>query len=195
VPPYQWYYVAPIVSLSVVFVVALGALGTVARGRGTVRAVALAPAIAIAAATVLSAGYLDGHRGLPWKWAPIIGNWATAADYARVGHEIGASVGGATVQAPPEIGTLAYFCECAMVDGFSDRGRVIPLVDTKIAQAGALSRRLLELNYRWLDRTRLPRPVDYELQWSWAPLAGPGTWHLWSPATGDGYLRLVPVHR
>jgi hypothetical protein len=101
--------------------------------------VALTPAIAVAAAAVLSAGYLDGYRGLPWQWQPIIGKWATAADNPRVGSEIGARGGGATVQAPPEIGTLAYFCECATVDAFSDRGRVVRLVDTEIAEAGPLT--------------------------------------------------------
>jgi hypothetical protein len=85
--------------------------------------VALTPAIAVAEAAVLSAGCLDGYQGLPWKWQPIIGKWATAADNARVGPEIGARGGGATVQAPPEIGTLAYFCECATVDAFPTGAR------------------------------------------------------------------------
>ncbi|MEW2503070.1 hypothetical protein AB0878_21645 [Amycolatopsis sp. NPDC047767] len=186
VPPYQWYYVAPIVALTVVFVVGAGWL---ARG-GAFRVGVASLAFALA---VLPAAYLDVHRGVPWTAPPIFGNWATAADYAQVGREIGARVGGATVAAPPEIGTLAYFCECTMVDTFSDQGRVVPLVAQRIAAAGPVPGLLLRLDYHWLDRARRPRPVDYRLDWSWTPISGPDTWHLRSPATGDGWVRLVRI--
>ncbi|WP_326835699.1 hypothetical protein VSH64_12325 [Amycolatopsis rhabdoformis] len=187
VPPYQWYYVAPIVALTAVFVVAAGWL---ARGAGVVRVAVAGLAFALA---VLPAAYVDVRRGVPWAAPPIFGNWATAADYARVGQAIGAQVGDATVAAPPEIGTLAYFCECTMVDSFADQGRVVPLVEQRIAAAGPVDGFLLKLDYRWLDRARRPRPVDYRLDWSWSPLSGPGTWHLFSPATGDGWVRLVRI--
>ena len=36
------------------------------------------------------------------------------------------------VIAPPEIGTLAYYCECSIVDAFSDRGRVVPLIEERV---------------------------------------------------------------
>ncbi|MGW4486356.1 hypothetical protein ACWEOE_21225 [Amycolatopsis sp. NPDC004368] len=186
VPPYQWYYVAPIVALTVVVTVAAGWL---ARG-GAVRVAAAGLAFFLA---VLPAAYLDVRRGVPWTAPPIFGNWATAADYARVGQAIGVRVGGATVAAPPEIGTLAYFCECTMVDTFADQGRVVPLVDQRVTAAGPVGGFLLRVDYHWLDRTRRPRPVDYRLEWSWTPLSGPDTWHLFSPATGDGWVRLVRI--
>lgn len=192
VPPYQWYFVAPIVALSLVFAVALGVLARAVRGR----AVALTVAAALAVAAVVPAAVLDLHggaRGVPWRWPPIVGNWATAADYARVGAAIGARVGTRTVSAPPEIGALAYFCDCAIVDPFSDQGRVVPLVRTRIDAASPVGRALLSANYLFLHWNHRPRPLDYQLEWSWTPVSGPDTWHLWSPATGDGYLRLVPV--
>ncbi|HEY3711991.1 MAG TPA: hypothetical protein VGL64_21630 [Amycolatopsis sp.] len=191
VPPYQWYYVAPIVALTTVFVVGAGYLATLARGRAGLRGVAVTVAGLAAAVAVLPAGYLDVQRGVPWTTPPIFGNWSTSADYARVGRAVGALVGDATVAAPPEIGTLAYFCECTMVDTFADQGRVVPLVDARIAESGTVGGFLLRLNYHWLDRAQRPRPVDYRLQWSWTPISGPDTWHLYSPATGDGWARLV----
>ncbi|WP_239155089.1 DUF2079 domain-containing protein [Amycolatopsis sp. FDAARGOS 1241] len=191
VPPYQWYYVPPIVALTVVFVVLAGYVATL--GHGFRRAVAVTVAVLVFAGTVLPAGYLDVRRGVPWTAPPIFGNWATAAAYARVGQEIGARVGDATVAAPPEVGTLAYFCGCSMVDTFADQGRVVPLVDRRIAETGPVGSFLLRLDYHWFDRTRKPRPVQYRLEWSWAPISGPDTWHLFSPATGNGWVRLVRI--
>jgi hypothetical protein len=197
VPPYQWYYVAPIVALTTVFLVGAGYLATLARGRAGLpsgsrsRVTAATVAGLAAAAAVLPAGYLDVHRGVPWTTPPIFGNWSTSVDYARVGQAVGALVGDGTVAAPPEIGTLAYFCECTMVDTFADQGRVVPLVDARIAESGSVGGFLLRLDYHWLDRAQRPRPVDYRLQWSWTPISGPDTWHLYSPATGDGWVRLV----
>jgi len=75
----------------------------------------------------------------------------TANDPER--NWVAARVGDAGVMAPQEIGTLAYYCDCEMLDKFSDRGRVIPLIDAQIQQSGPIARALLKVNYLWLDRT------------------------------------------
>jgi hypothetical protein len=49
----------------------------------------------------------DVRAGVPWRVPVIFGNWATPADYARAGRELGERIGAETVIAPPEIGTLA----------------------------------------------------------------------------------------
>ena len=128
--------------------------------------------------------------GVPWRVPPVFGNWATPADYARVGRQLGERVGSATVVAPPEIGTLAYYCECAIVDAFADRGRAVPLIEARIAAAGPLVGALLELNYLRLDRSQRPRPARYRLVWEPGPATGPDQWQTWSPARGVGHLRL-----
>jgi hypothetical protein len=76
-----------------------------------------------------------------------------------VGQELGERVGAETVIAPPEIGTLAYFCECSIVDPFADRGRVVPLIEERVSSAGPVGSAILSLNYLLLDREVQPRPA------------------------------------
>ena len=119
---------------------------------------------------------------------------ATSADYARVGTEIGDRVGDDVVINFGEIGTLAYFCECAMVNDFTDRGVLVPLVDRRIAESGPVGSWLLRLNYHNLDRTQTPLPADYELRYAPGPGAGPDVWQIFAPGgRGTGHLTLVPL--
>ncbi len=189
VPPYQWYFVAPILASSIFLLVALGALLTELGQRGWVAV----PVLAMVAGTVLAAVLVDARHGLPWRTPVIFGNWATRADYERVATEVARRVGDAGVVAPPEIGTLAYYCGCAMLDRFSDRGRVIPLIDTRIRQSGPIAGALLRVNYLWLDRAQEPRPAEYELRWAPGPGAGPDVWETWSPVMGITHLTLLPA--
>jgi hypothetical protein len=189
VPPYQWYYVAPILALSIFLLVALGAL-TGPLGRCWWVEV---PVLTMVAGTLLAAVLVNARQGLPWQMPVIFGNWATRADYERAGTAVAARVGDAGVMAPQEIGTLAYYCDCEMLDKFSDRGRVIPLIDARIHQSAPFARALLKLNYLWLDRTQEPRPAEYELRWVLGPSAGPDDWETWSPVTGINHLTLLPA--
>jgi hypothetical protein len=143
-------------------------------------------------ATVLAAVLVDVRHGLPWSTPVIFGNWATRADYERVGTELARRVGDAGVVAPPEIGTAAYFCNCAMLDRFSDRGRVIPLIDAQIQQSGPIAKALLSVNYLWLNRAQEPRSAQYAIRWEWGPGSGPDVWETWSPAKGTAHLTLLP---
>jgi len=189
VPPYQWYYVPSFAALGTALVVLLGAAW---RGRGTARWAA-GPGLAVVALLVVGSVVADVRGGVPWRLPVIFGNWATPADYARVGREVGVQVGDDAVVAPPEIGTLAYFCRCAILDPFSDRGRLVPMIEERIARAGPLLGPLLELNYRRLDRDQAPRPARYRLVYEPEPARGPHEWSVWSPATGLGRLRLEEV--
>jgi len=188
VPPYQWYFVVPILAPSLFLLVALGALAQLVRGAW----VAIA-AFTTAAATVLAPVFVDVRHGLPWSTPVIFGNWATRADYERVGTELARRVGEAGVVAPPEIGTAAYYCNCAMLDRFSDRGRVIPLIDTQIQQSGPIAKALLTVNYLWLNRAQEPRSPQYIIRWEWGPGSGPDVWETWSPAKGTAHLTLLPA--
>lgn len=181
VPPYQWYFVPDIVALTSAFVI----LASAARRRRAVLAGA-------AAVVVLAGAAVDAAQGLPWRGPVIFGNWATPTEYARAGTDLGRRVGGGTVTAPPEIGTLAYFCDCALVDAFSDRGRVVPVIDERIRNSGLLGRQLLKLNYLWLDRSQRPRPAEFQLRWESGPGPGGGdSWTTTSPAKGTNHLHLV----
>ena len=52
------------------------------------------------------------------------------------------------MKSPPEIGTVAYACDCSVVDVFSDPGRTLPLIEKRIREAGPVMRFLLEAELR-----------------------------------------------
>ena len=190
VPPYQWYYVPSFAALTICLCALLGA--GVGAGRGVRFGVAL-PGLALAGVLVAGNVVADVRAGVPWRVPVIFGNWATPADYARAGRELGERIGAETVIAPPEIGTLAYFCRCSIVDPFADRGRVVPLIEERIAGAGPVTGALLKANYLFLDRDQEPRPARYELLFERGPVTESDQWQTWSPATGIGHLRLVEL--
>ena len=126
---------------------------------------------------------------MPWTSPPFFGNWASAADYARVGRELAARIGAAPVGAPGEIGTLAYFCDCTIVDGFSDPGLLGRQIDERIEQAGPVTGALLRLNYARFDRLRPPIKIAYQLRYG----SGPGERTVHSAAKGVGHFTPEPV--
>ncbi|MET0235978.1 MAG: hypothetical protein ABW224_15140 [Kibdelosporangium sp.] len=193
VGPYHWYYVTPIVSLSIFLAIAVGAWRASAQAQPSLRKGA--PAVALALVALFGLGNLaaDVKQGVPWEAPPLFGNWASAKDYARVAKEIGARVGDKTVASPGEIGTFAYFCDCAIVDEFSDRGRVLGKVQFKIDESNPVTSLALRANYAWLDFTAQPRPVDYKILYAPGPATGPDSWTVYSAAKGIGHFTLVPA--
>jgi hypothetical protein len=192
VPPYQWYYVPTTTALGItgVFGLALLLRSTPAR-RPLARAVV--PLTVSALLVVLAGISLDG-RSLPWRYPVYFGSWAVPEDYRTVGAAVGERIGGDTVLAPAEIGTLAYACDCSIVDPFADPGRALPLIEKRIDESGPVGRFLLELNFARLDRDVQRRPVQWRLIWTQRPVP-PGvlSWPTDSPATGPATMYLQPV--
>jgi hypothetical protein len=188
VPPYHWYYVSSTVALGVTGVYGLALL---LRGNSVVR---LSAPVAAAAALAAGAMVSFANLGMPWKHPVIFGNWALPQEYTAIGTGVGGLVGDATVKAPPEIGTVAYACNCNMVDVFSDPGITLPLIKKQIDEAGPVMRFLLEANFARLDRTQQPRHAEYRLVWTrgGAP-AGLPAWHTGSPWTAAATVYLEPV--
>ena len=121
-------------------------------------------AVVAAAGLACAALVVDLQHGVPWTRAAISTNWATATEYERMGTDLHRIVGPAAVESPGEIGTLAYYCDCTIVDAFSDRGRIIGAIEAR-EQAPGLGAALLRLNYLHLDRDQPPRPVEYRLRY------------------------------
>ncbi|HET6257221.1 hypothetical protein [Pseudonocardia sp.] len=190
-PPYHWYY-APLISGMTVCAVLV--LGRVLAHRREVRLPVLA-AVGFVVAVVLgfAMAWFDVDHGTPWQRAPISTNWATAAQYERIGDDLRGIVGAGTVESPGEIGTLAYYCDCRIVDPFSDRGRVLGAIAAREEQSGWLARTLIRLNYLHLDRTQQPRPVDARLvfQRGETPV-GALQWPAYQWADGPGRMILLP---
>jgi hypothetical protein len=80
-----------------------------------------------------------------------------------------------------------------MVDVFSDPGRTLPLIEQRIDEAGPVTRFLLELNFRYLDRDKAPRRAAYRVVFVPGPApAGLPAWRTDGP--GDpGTMYLEPI--
>jgi hypothetical protein len=180
--PYHWYYAPLIVGMTLCCAIAAARL----QGRLAIVGV-LAPAVLACAALVA-----DLEHGLPWQRAAITTNWATAAEYQRMGEDLHQIIGTAAVQSPGEIGTLAYYCDCAIVDAFSDRGRVIDTIEERERESDTLAADLLSLNYAHLDLSRKPRPVAYHLRYEAKQRpARPYQWPSDNWVDGPGRIVLV----
>jgi hypothetical protein len=197
VPPYHWYYVSSTVALGLTGVFGLALLLRLARPAESPhqRVVWLGGPIVTAVALAILAVVSLGGRALPWAYPVIFGNWALPADYVAIGKAVGERVGDATVLAPPEIGGVAFACECSVVDVFSDPGITLPLIEKRIREASPVLRFLLELNYTHLDRTQQPRTAEYRLIWTHGPAPeGAPAWPTNAPGTGPAivYLERIP---
>lgn len=162
VAPYHWYYAPTVTALTIFLAMAVG-LASTSAARPPARVGAVTATAAAALLVAAQCGFA-GANGLPWTQAPIMSNGFTPADYARMGSALRERVGSAAVGSPDEIGTLAFFCGCEIMDGFSDRGYLPAALAEREAQVGPVGRFLLELNYRHLDRNLRPVPLVYQLR-------------------------------
>ena len=198
VPPYHWYYVPTTVALGLVALLGSGVLLRQVLGERRSRLPGTAVPVGTAAlltGLALLAVSVAG-RDLPWDRPIIYGNWALPPDYLEIGADVSELVGDATVASTPEIGAVAYACNCSMVDPFADPGRTLPLIDERLAQAGPVTRFILEANFARLDRDQRPRPLDYRLVWTpGVAEVPPGlpSWRTSAPNYGPGTVWLEPV--
>lgn len=180
--PQAWYY-GPLVAGCAL------AVATVAATRAT--AVVLSVVAGYATVALAAAG----QGGLPWTAAEMNSNFTTAGYYAEVGRDLPRLVGDAAVAPPGEIGAIAWFCRCAVLDHFSDRALARPVVDGRYSRSGALTRAVLDLDARF--RPEGPAPwVAYRLRYvRGEEQPPPGVLHTWwvrSPQSGADF-RIVLV--
>jgi len=149
VSSYIWYYCPSLALLTLCAAVGAADLGTRVTG-------------AVVTGLALVAGVAVGNQvalGVPWPHPAVFGNWASAADYIAAGTQLGRDVPpGQSILAPGEIGTLAFGCRCDLVDQFSDRARLMSIVDSRLAAAGPVEGFLLRLNFRHAERLPVEAP-------------------------------------
>lgn len=196
VPPYHWYYGTSIILCTAYLAVVVGA----AFGREEAPLAARVPALTgVALAAVLVVASLQNYvgDGLPRTYAQIDSNWASPAQYAQIGVDVGRIAGGRGVRSPGELGAIAYFCDCSVLDDFSDRGLVVERLPYWLDHGGPVSRVVLRWNFHFLDRAQRPVRPRLELTvMSTPPADALGTWRVDSPWTGPGrwhYVALVPA--
>lgn len=186
--PYHWYYAPLLIGATLCAAVLAGRL--LVLGTGPAAGVALVGTGLVVASLVVDTVVV----GTPWARAPISTNWASAAEYERIGTDLRTLVGAGTVESPGEIGTLAYYCGCRIVDPFSDRGRVLAAITAREERSGPLGRTLIGWNYRLLDRAETPRPVDARLVYESGRLPErPGQWPVDHWAEAPARMTLLPA--
>jgi hypothetical protein len=196
IAPYHWYYGTAIACLTLFAAAAVGAAWAPA---GTGVLPRWAGFAAVTAATALAVGcVLNDSAAQRAGYAPITTNWASAAEYQRVGTDVGRLAGGRTVRSSGEIGEVAYYCRCAMIDPFSDRGQVLSMIRNVERRAGPVERALLRGNFHFRSQTERPTATALILEYVSRPPRGAlDYWPVSSPWRFDGhtrYLALVP-HR
>jgi hypothetical protein len=189
--PFHWYYVAPIVSLATFLSIAVGAWHAQRRARPA-RTVTPATLALVGLALLAGAGVArDLSQGVPWREAIFTTNWARPDDYERVGRALRETIGDAPVASHGEIGTIAYYCECQILDVYSSRPETVRLIDHELAETAPLMRSLLDVNYLWLRReAKLPR-IRFALAYGHGLRSG--TWPVWSRWRGRGHIRLASL--
>lgn len=165
-PPYHWYYGPAIGALTMLAALGIGQHSHRLQWAGSTIGVLFIAATVVFLAT------------RPWAVMPISTNWASPAQYAALAAR---APSGSTVKAFGEVGTVAYFCDCTVVDRFSDRAQVADLLRAKRSTAGPVARTLLDWNY-YRFKTVPPVHADYEFAFaedptgiavtSWRPYAG-----------------------
>ncbi|MFZ0119238.1 MAG: hypothetical protein WAL99_07275 [Pseudonocardiaceae bacterium] len=181
-PPYQWYYGPVVAGLTLCAATTAMVLPWRRLAYGTI------------AAGIAFTFAFEVHHGLPWTTPPIHSNWATTAQYAAAAPGVAAATsGGRAVGSPGEIGALSFYCDCRIVDLFSDRGDAANWIEDRMRKAGTVMRWLLKLNYHNLDRHPA---VHRDGQLIFEPAsqgAGPNHWPISSPVHGAHTLVLKAV--
>jgi hypothetical protein len=148
----------------------------------------------IISALIAVTSAFEVHHSLSWTTMPIYSNWATTAQYAAAAPGVvTATSGGRAVGSPGEIGALTFYCDCRVVDLFSDRGDAANWIEERMRKASPLMRWLLALNYYNLKR----HPAIHRAsQLSFEPIdvgPGPDRWPISSPVHGPHMLVLKHI--
>jgi hypothetical protein len=204
VPPYHWYYGPSITALTIFLAgagAALASASTPALAGGATR-IRRWPSLVGASAVVLlmlvvGAGVeLLGGVGKPLSVMPITTNWALSQQYAAIGKRLPALIGNQPVAAGGEIGAIAFYCECRIIDEFSDRGRMFGLIEQSKQSTDAIGRRLIDLNFQHLDRGMKPTVPRFALQFvptEQIDRRAIATWPVTSQWNGNKAVQLVAI--
>jgi hypothetical protein len=94
---------------------------------------------------------------------PIHSNWGTRDQYEAIGLWLKEHYGRSTLRlVGGEIGSLAYYCDCRLLDRFSDRGWLPARIAEHVSRPG-LAALLWRVNFAFFSAPQSP-PDDYVLR-------------------------------
>jgi hypothetical protein len=190
VSPFFWYYAPTLATLILAAAIGLATLTGPDYGR-LIRSVAATLGVGLVVLTLVPWAH-GASAQAPLRAMPVHGNWALPGEYEEIGRELGQIVGDTPVHSPGEVGALAYFCECTIVDRFSDRATLSDLFRDARHDSW-----LYRLNYRRLDIGDLQRiKPGYWLDWRPGPDPTDRGWNTTGMGHGShahGHLELLTV--
>ena len=162
VPPFHWYYVP-----QVTVIILLGSLGLGVLYRKTNPLRQQKFLIVITAICflipVLGMTHLLAKDHFTVREMPIHSNWGTNEQYKDIGLWIKREHAGETIRlVASEIGTISYYCDCYLLDRFSDRSWIKGYI-SKFESKPGLMLFLYKLNFTFYSSPRFP-PARYILQ-------------------------------
>jgi hypothetical protein len=147
VAPYHWYYAPVIINLTIFSCLSLGFLSSRIMGT-TVRRVALILFLLIPS---LGLGRWLFGTHFTINEMPIHTNWATKAQYQEIGLWLKKECGSDSIRLEGEIGTIAYYSDCYVLDSFSDRTWLPNMVE-KLKNGNGLLSSFIRANYLFLPK-------------------------------------------
>jgi len=201
VPPYHWYYASVIGVLSIVFCASAFSVD-VPQNRG--KLAGGVPMLIVSIPAFLGLAVLVGQPfGERLMSMPVTTNWASSEEYQTIGRDLSRLSPDKIISSPGEIGALAYYCDCDIVDEFSDRGILVGRMKELVAHLSPFTRQLWRLNFMHLAYETPPLEPSHRLEWhSGAPPLKtelPGNviavWPSYTRWTGDGHFVLRTTGR
>jgi hypothetical protein len=187
VPPFHWYYVPESAIVILFGALTMGTIYMLCRPVPWQRIVAQAVMAVAVVLPVLGMYQLLARDDFKPTEMPIHTNLASQEQYRQVGLWLKDNVRGHTVQLEGEIGTLAYYCDCHLLDAFSDRRWLTDGVHT-VAAGRSPSAALYRLNFLFLrddpgfppyaylltvrgdpEATTYPHVKEWETSTRWSP--------------------------
>lgn len=155
VPPFHWYYVPQVIAI--ILVGSLG-LGVLYRNSSALWQKRLWSAVTAVCFLIPALGmsYILVQEDFAVREMPIHSNWGTHAQYKAIGSWLKENHSTDTIRLEGgEIGTLSYYCDCHLLDRFSDRGWLRDYITEHSSGSGVMST-LLRTNFAFYSGPKFP---------------------------------------
>ncbi len=162
VPPFHWYYVPQVAAMTLLASLGLGILYREANP--TWRQRVLIPLTTLCfLLPVLGLTHLLARDHFIVREMPIHSNWATYQQYKSIGLWLKQEHSGEPIRlVASEIGTLSYYCDCYLLDRFSDRSWLDDYIHKLESKPGIMPF-FYRLNFTFYSAPRV-LPARYILQ-------------------------------
>jgi hypothetical protein len=138
VPPYHWYYVPEISIIIIIGCLSMGIIHQNYDPKSWQRLVVKGLTVICLFIPFIGMFITLSRDHFKVYEMPIHTNWATQEQYKEIGSWLAKNTAGETILVDGEIGTLAYYCDCYLLNPFSDRRLLIERLKQPIASQGVI---------------------------------------------------------